>query len=105
MRDGRAGERDTTGENWPECSPGRAACRGEPPYAERRERRRCAGGEPEIHVLDRACDVRYRMDEEDVVRAVVPARWVEEGIAEERAAEGGERGLEIDGDDERARSL
>jgi hypothetical protein len=45
------------------------------------------------------------MDEEDVVRAVVPARRVEEGIAEQRAAEGGERGLEVDGDDERAGSL
>ena len=105
MRDRRTCKRDTAAEDWPECSAGRAACRDEPPHAERHECCRCAGGEPEVDVLDRACDIREGMDEQDVVRAVVPARRVEEGIAEQRAPERGKRGLEVDGDDERAGAL
>ena len=105
MRDRRAREHDTAGEDWPERSAGRAAGPGEPPHAERHECCRRAGGEPQVDVLDRARDVREGMDEKDVVRAVVPARRVEEGIAEQRAAERGERGLKVDGDDERAGAL
>ena len=105
MRDRRACERDAAGEDRPQRPARWAARRGEPPDADRRERRRRGHGEPEVGVLDRARDVRERADEEDVVRAVVPARRVEEGVAEQRAAERGESSLEVDGDDERARTL
>ena len=61
-------------------------------------------GEPEVGVLDDAREVRQRADEEDVVRAVVPTRGVEEGIAEQRAAERGDSSFQVDGGDERART-
>ena len=105
MRDRRGRERDAADEDRPQRPPGRAAGRGEPAGADRRERRRRGGGEPAVGVLDRARDLRERADEEDVVRAVVPAARIEEGIAEQRAAERGESSLEVDGDDECARSL
>ena len=104
MRDRRGRERESAGEDRPQRPAGRGARRGEPPDADRRERCRRGGSEPEVDVLDPVGDARERADEEDVVRAVVPAVWVEEGIAEQRTADRRESSFEVDGDDECART-
>ena len=105
MRDRRGRESNSGREDRPQRPAGRGARRSEPPDADRRERRRRGGGEPEVNVLDPARDARERADEEDVVRAIVPAVRVEEGIAEQRPAERRENSLEVDGDDECARAF
>jgi hypothetical protein len=68
------------------------------------QRRRGGGGEPEVNVLDPARDTRERADEEDVVRAIVPAIRVEEGIAEQRPAERRETSPEVHNGSECARA-
>ena len=104
MRDRHGGESESAGEDRPQRPAGRGARRGEPPDADRRERCRRGGSEPEVDVSNPVGDARERADEEDVVRAVVPAAWVEERIAEQPAADRRESSLQVDGDDECART-
>jgi hypothetical protein len=105
MRDRGRRESDSAAEDGPQRPPRRGARNGEFPDADDRERRRRRGGEPEVGVLDAACDPRERFDEEDVVRAVVPAVGVEEGIAEQRPAERGQDSFDVHGEDEGAHTL
>jgi TRAP-type transport system periplasmic protein len=103
---GRCGcERDPAGEDRPQRPAGCGARHGEPPDADRRQRPRGCGREPDVGLLNPTGDPRKRADQEDVVRAVVPAVRVEEGIAEQRTAERGEGSFEVDGDDDCAHAL
>ena len=102
MGDRRGREPESARQDRPHDPAGRGCRRGEPPDAERREHQCRGGGEPEVGLFDAPRDPRERTDEEDVVRAVVPAVGIEEGIAEERTAEHRESSFEVHGADERA---
>jgi hypothetical protein len=75
----------------------------EPPTGDRDQRTGGCEREPQIRRLDAVGEPRVGTDEEDVVRVVVPARRVEEGIAEERSAERREHGLGVDKGDRETR--
>jgi hypothetical protein len=94
-------------ESWQGDRQQRAACwpgvPQQPPGTDGYQCGRGGRGEPAVRHLDGARQLWERAHQEVVVGAVGPAVGVEEGLSEQRQPKRGERGLQIDGEDQRSR--